>query len=198
MPCPQGRPHTKIKIPAAACPQWLTDKSSCDGSCNLLHDRWGVLIAKINSGEISSAKAKKPRKDVTPTGAAPTIPPAAQTTRGGRGGRGGGRGRGHSASNTALDPSVPTTDAQQTQQTSGKPAGNVATVCSRCAKAGHVFAECYASYHIDGTKLTSPKPAPVPEAVAKERAARYAEAQPEAKNINHIESGDQLDIDSCR
>ena len=170
-PCPQGRPHQKLKVPKAACPKWLTDKSSCDGSCNLLHERWAVLVKKINSGEISPAKAKKPRKEVPAINAAPATPPVTQATRGGRGGRGRG---GLPASNPAPDP---TTNAQQTQQTSGMHAGNVATVCSRCGKSGHVLAGCYANFHFDGTQLESPKPAPVPEHVAIDRKARWQKQQ---------------------
>ena len=30
-----------------------------------MHEGWAVLVKKINSGEISSAKAKKPRKDTS-------------------------------------------------------------------------------------------------------------------------------------
>ena len=144
---------------------------------------------KINSGEISSAKAKKPRKlEGAADNAAPATALAAQPSRGGRGGRGGGRGHGGFQA-TNPDPSVPNTDAQQTQQTSGMPAGNVVTVCSRCGKPGHVFAMCYASFHLNGTGLESPKPAPVPDQVALDRKARWMKQQAEApeKSIHTAE-----------
>jgi hypothetical protein len=188
-PCPQGRPHQKLKVPSAACSKWLTDKSSCDGSCNLLHERWAVLVKKINSGEISPVKAKKPRKEVPAVSTAPATPPVAQATRGGRGGRGRG---GLPASNPAPDPSVPATNAQQTQQTSGMPAGNVVIACSRCGKSGHVFAGCYANFHFDGTQLESPKPAQVPEHVAIDRKARWLKQKTEAaqKDPAHVYSAE--------
>ena len=50
--CPH--PHRKIAVPVAACSKWLADKSSCDHSCNKLHETWYALIKKINSGEISA------------------------------------------------------------------------------------------------------------------------------------------------
>ena len=55
--CPH--PHRKVAAPAAACSKWLADKSSCDHSCNKLHETWYALIKKINSGEISAEKEKK-------------------------------------------------------------------------------------------------------------------------------------------
>ena len=188
-PCPQGRPHQKLKIPKAACPKWLTDTTSCDGSCKLLHERWAVLVMKINSGEISSAKAKKPRKEGAAASAAPATAPAAQPSRGGRGGRGGGRGHdGFQATNPAPDPSDSNTDVQETSSMPAgilrRPAGNVATVCSRCGKPGHVFAGCYASFHVDGRQLESPKPAPVPDHVAVERKVRWMKQQDEAAQVS--------------
>ena len=52
-------PHRKIAVPGAACSKWLADKSSCDHSCNKLHETWAALIKKIKSGEISADKEKK-------------------------------------------------------------------------------------------------------------------------------------------
>ena len=55
--CPH--PHRKVAVPAAVCSKWLADRSSCDHSCNKLHETWSALIKKINSGEISAEKEKK-------------------------------------------------------------------------------------------------------------------------------------------
>ena len=63
------------------------------------------------------------------------------------------------------------------------PAGNDSTVCSRCEKPGHVFAGCYANFHINGTKLKSSKPAPVPELIAADRKERWLKQQVEAAQV---------------
>ena len=82
--CQQGttcpHPHQRIKVPSAACSKWLADETSCDHSCNKLHESWEVLIEKINSGEISSSRNKTKvavtRAAIAP-GAGASAPPVA-------------------------------------------------------------------------------------------------------------------------
>lgn len=75
--CPH--PHRKIAIPEAACSNWLADKSSCDHSCNKLHDTWEALIKKINSGEISADKGKKAKTGKGKSGKAGSNAPPSST-----------------------------------------------------------------------------------------------------------------------
>ena len=75
--CPH--PHRKIAVPEAACSNWLADKSSCDHSCNKLHDTWEALIKKINSGEISADKGKKGKTGKGKNGSAGSNAPPSST-----------------------------------------------------------------------------------------------------------------------
>ena len=159
-------PHVKVDVPPGVCALHLADKTSCPGTCGNLHERWGSVIKKMNSGELPittplKKKGRRGRSEVNAT-AAPTAPTTstppdaekggAPSRRGrgqrGKGGRGRGDGRGGKGSKSATGDEAPE-----------KPD----VTCSRCAKKGHELAGCWASNHLDGHKLTCPKPAPIPE-----------------------------------
>jgi hypothetical protein len=170
--------HRKIKVPGAACSKFLQG-NTCDGSCGKLHEKWSVIITKINKGEISALKGSTPPpKKAEPTST--TTTPSTPNGRGKGGGRGGrNRGRGGKGGQsrdpspaTSLEPPAANKSSLKKTVVFGD-----AAVCNRCGKPNHVEKDCYTNWHADGTKLTSPKPAPVPPQVAQDRVKRYAASQ---------------------
>jgi hypothetical protein len=139
-----------VAIPPGVCALYLADKASCPG-CGKAHERWGSIVKKINEGQLpkaappaSKGKANPRKKHVTTT----TAPSTPTTQKGGvkgqgRGGndKGGGRGGRGGKGGSKEKPNV---------------------TCTRCAQKGHELANCWATTHADGHKLTCPKPAPIP------------------------------------
>jgi hypothetical protein len=125
-------PHLNVAVPAGVCGKYLHDKSSCTGSCGKLHDRWSVVIRKLN--DASPAKASKPKQRKQSV-----APPSQPTDEQGSDSDSDGGGQGNHAS----------------EKSGSHP-------CTRCGKAGHEHASCYSSTHSDGSWLTCPKPCPVP------------------------------------
>ena len=200
--------HRKIKVPGAACSKFLgANPDSCDGSCGKLHENWHEIIKKVNAGEISALKGT-PQSSPSATNPQPQSARGngsrgGKGNRGGRGGRKGGKG-GRSGANSrepspspplpssappaAADPATPRSALKRVSF--HKTAG---ATCSRCGKDGHIEKDCFTNWHANGTRLTSPKPAPVPEQVAKDRALKYAAAQSETKGVVHsIEYAEEL------
>ena len=163
-------PHVKVEIPPGVCALYLTDRTSCPGTCGKPHERWGTIIKKMNAGELpapttSKRRGRRDKSEVnaTTTPAASTTPAAEQGGGAEQGGasKRGGRGRGRSKSTRGRGGR-----GGRGATGDGAPAGAPAkpdVTCLRCGKKGHELAGCWASNHLDGHKLTCPKPAPIPE-----------------------------------
>ena len=161
-------PHVKVPVPPGVCALYLADKISCSG-CGKQHERWGSIIKKINEGALpkpgavqtskSSHKKKDTKKKQVNATTAPSTPQAKKGGDSSRGGRGKGRDGGRGGKGTK--------DDKGTKGDKGGAPAKPDVTCSRCAKPGHEFAGCWASNHLDGHKLTCPKPAPIPEKFAK-------------------------------
>ena len=199
--------HRKIKVPGAACSKFLNDPASCDGSCNKLHAKWSTIINKINAGEISALKGSPPPSaSTTPPPANPQGGRGTSGNRGGRGGRRGGKGGNGGRSQGGQEPTTTTppvvtppastTNAQTTPRSSMRKVSFGATegaTCNRCKKQGHIEKDCFTNFHADGSRLLSPRPAPVPDEIATKRKARWDAKQPEVKNVVHsVEFTEQL------
>ena len=157
-------PHIKVDIPPGVCALYLADRTSCPGTCGKPHERWGNIIKKMNAGELptpttSKRRGRREKSEVNAT-ATPTASTAPVAEQGG-GSQRGGRGRGRSGSTRGRGGR--SGRGGKGGEASGETPEKPDVTCLRCAKKGHELAGCWASNHLDGHKLTCPKPAPIPE-----------------------------------
>ena len=118
----------------------------------------------MNAGELptpttSKRKGRREKSEVNAT-ATPTASTAPVAEQGG-GSQRGGRGRGRSGSTRGRGGR--SGRGGKGGEASGETPEKPDVTCLRCAKKGHELAGCWASNHLDGHKLTCPKPAPIPE-----------------------------------